>query len=72
MEMRCCGGGWGWVLLLQLKLMPLKSQPSTATPGQHWDKDSSEDRDVWARQAQGQLGQQERALARCCSLASLP
>lgn len=49
MEMRCCGGGWGWVLLLQLKLMPLKSHPSTATPVQRWDKDGDEDRDVWAQ-----------------------
>lgn len=71
MEMRCCGGGWGWVLLLQLKLMPLKSHPSAAVPVQHWDKDGDEGRDVWVQWAHGQLGQQGCALARCCSLASL-
>lgn len=53
MEMRCCGGGWGWVLLLQLKLMPLKSHPSAAVPVQHWDKDGDEGRDVWAQWAHG-------------------
>lgn len=32
MEMRCCGSVWYWVLLLLLKLMPLKSHPSAASP----------------------------------------
>lgn len=33
MEIRCCGGVWYWVLLPPLlKLMPLKSHPSAASP----------------------------------------
>lgn len=64
MEMRCCGGGWGWVLLLLLKLMPLKSQPAQpprAARGQGQPRGQERVGTV----AHGQLGQQERALARC-------
>lgn len=58
---RCCGGVRYWVLLLLLKLMPLKSQPSAASPAQRWGEDGDEDGDARAQRAQ-RPGQREGAL----------
>lgn len=69
MARRCCGSVRYWVLLL-LKLMPLKSQPSTASPARRWGEDGDEDRDARAQRAQ-RPGRASRrvpwAPAGCCS-----